>query len=186
MSKLRKKLILVGRAASGKTTLKEELVREWGLKPEISYTTRPPRPGEVDGKDYHFISRGQFIEMITMGKMLEYDEFNKNYYGTSLEEFNDCDVMIMTPDGVQHASRVRPVCFVIYVYAPHSTVIDRLAARHKIKDKKDMSVVQERINADNLQFKTFEQNKMYDIEVDSTMPLSLMLSLIKKYQPQYS
>lgn len=143
------------------------------------------REGEVDGIDYHFITKLAFEQMIAEGKMLEYDHFNGNYYGTSLEEFNECDVMIMTPEGIKHASRVRDVCFVIYVQAPHQTILDRLSTRHAIKTKEHMTAVHERINADNLQFAEFDKTKPYDIVVESSMPLDLMLSQIKKYESQF-
>lgn len=186
MALLSKKIILVGRAASGKTTLKDTLVKELGLRPEISYTTRHIREGEVDGIDYHFVTVYQFEQMIAEGKMLEYDKFNSNYYGTTLEEFNECDVMIMTPAGIKHAERVRDICFIISLYTPQPIILDRLAARHKVTSKDQMVAIRERIAADNLQFLDFEQSsRNYDIQVDSSMPLSLMISQIKKYENQY-
>ena len=47
-----------------------------------SATTRAPRAGEIDGREYHFVSREKFIDMIASGDMLEYAEYNGNYYGT--------------------------------------------------------------------------------------------------------
>lgn len=186
MAVLKKKIIIAGRAASGKTTLKDELVRQWNLKPEISYTTRHIREGEVDGIDYHFVTKKQFEEMIDNGKMLEYDNFNGNFYGTTFEEFNNCDVMIMTPEGIKHAARVREIMFIISLYTPQPIILDRLAARHKVTTKEQMVSIRERIAADNLQFNSFESSsRNYDIQVDSSMPLNLMLAQIKKYENQY-
>jgi len=177
-----KKIVIAGRTASGKTTLKDALCKQWNLKPEISYTSRHIREGEVDGIDYNFISKTEFEKLIADGKMLQYDYFNGNYYGTTLEEFNTSDVMISTPQGIKNASRVRSVMFIIYVDAPHNLILDRLAKRHGIKSKADMAQIHERINADNLQFNEFEFTKPYDIQVDSSLPLELMLAQIKKYE----
>ncbi len=51
----------------------------------VSVTTRKPRPGEIDGKDYHFISREQFDQMVADGELLEYAEVFGNGYGTPLK-----------------------------------------------------------------------------------------------------
>src|SRR5258708_39030780 len=69
---------------SGKTTLGNELrqyVRD--LEFSISYTTRPPRGSEQDGREYHFISRGEFEAMIQRDEFLEYANVFGNYYGTA-------------------------------------------------------------------------------------------------------
>jgi len=73
-------------SGTGKTTVIKE-IRE--LFPELSYsisfTTRPPRRNEVHGKDYFFVSREQFEEMIKASKFLEWEEIHGNLYGTSKE-----------------------------------------------------------------------------------------------------
>jgi guanylate kinase len=53
------------------------------MRLSISYTTRPPRPGEVNGKDYHFVSKDEFAEMTNRGEFLESAEVYGNHYGTS-------------------------------------------------------------------------------------------------------
>src|SRR5690606_9308494 len=55
------------------------------LEYSVSMTTRPPREGEVHGKDYYFVTREEFERYIKEGKLLEYAEFVNNYYGTPLE-----------------------------------------------------------------------------------------------------
>ncbi len=52
----------------------------------ISHTTRSQRPGEVDGKNYFFITREKFEEMIKDNEFIEYTQYNNNYYGTSKSE----------------------------------------------------------------------------------------------------
>ncbi len=71
-------------SGAGKTTLlKRAMARVEGLSFSVSHTTRKPRKGEVDGVDYHFTSRGAFLEMVEDGLFLEYAEVHDNFYGTS-------------------------------------------------------------------------------------------------------
>jgi guanylate kinase len=73
-------------SGAGKTTLLKRVMEHLsGLVFSISHTTREPRPGELDGVDYHFISRAQFLAMIDRELFLEYAEVHDNLYGTSSE-----------------------------------------------------------------------------------------------------
>lgn len=70
-------------SGAGKTTITRRLVeRDPDLALSISVTTRPPRPGEVDGRDYWFISQHRFDEMVAGGELLEHALVFGNYYGT--------------------------------------------------------------------------------------------------------
>jgi len=77
-------LVLAGPAGSGKTTLCERMVREIpGFSRVITTTTRPPRPGEVDGVHYHFLTSEQFDERVAVGAFLEWAWVHqKHRYGT--------------------------------------------------------------------------------------------------------
>ena len=78
---------LCGPGGSGKSTLSRELVKAIpGLQLSVSTTTRKPRPGEVEGIHYHFISTEEFQKRIDAGNFMEYAEFNGNYYGTERNE----------------------------------------------------------------------------------------------------
>ncbi len=71
-------------SGAGKTSLVKALLASTpGIELSISYTTRSPRPGEVDGKDYHFVSRDTFLAMAKRGDFLESAEVYGNLYGTS-------------------------------------------------------------------------------------------------------
>lgn len=66
-------LLLAGPAGTGKTTLCERLVRDWpGMERVVTATTRPPRPGEVNGRDYHFLSDVEFDRLIAEDAFLEW------------------------------------------------------------------------------------------------------------------
>lgn len=87
-------LILSSPSGAGKTTLTKHLLQEFsGLRFSVSHTTRSPRNGEVDGKDYHFTSERDFIELIEAGKFAEWARVHGNYYGTHVDEIDraKCD-----------------------------------------------------------------------------------------------
>src|SRR5258708_21050077 len=80
-------LILSSPSGAGKTRLKDKrLGAGLGLTFSVSHTTRPPRPNETDGKEYHFVDRGAFDAMVANDEFLEWAEVHGNRYGTSKAE----------------------------------------------------------------------------------------------------
>ena len=79
-----KLLILTAPSGAGKTTIVRHLLRTFGeLAFSVSATTRPPREGEVDGVDYHFMSNREFIDKVAEGAFVEYEEvYPGRFYGT--------------------------------------------------------------------------------------------------------
>ena len=80
-------VVISGPSGSGKSTLVQKLLRD---QPEIgfavSHTTRPPRPGETDGKEYFFVSRQKFMEMIESDSFVEWAQVHRHLYGTAERE----------------------------------------------------------------------------------------------------
>ncbi|MBN8770228.1 MAG: guanylate kinase [Thiobacillus sp.] len=71
-------------SGAGKTSLVKALLKtDPAIRLSVSYTTRSPRPGETDGRDYHFVNRERFEIMLAAGEFLEHAEVYGNYYGTS-------------------------------------------------------------------------------------------------------
>jgi len=71
-------------SGAGKTSLVKALLKtDPAIRLSVSYTTRAPRPGETDGRDYHFVSRERFKAMLAEGEFLEHAEVYGNFYGTS-------------------------------------------------------------------------------------------------------
>ena len=78
--------VVVAPSGAGKTSLLARLLRdEPNIRLSVSYTTRAPRPGEVDGREYHFVDRPAFERMIAAREFLEHADVHGNLYGTSRE-----------------------------------------------------------------------------------------------------
>lgn len=84
-------IVLSGPSGVGKGTVRKSLFSQPGndFQYSVSMTTRQPRPGEVNGKDYFFVSKEEFEQHIREGQMLEYAKYVDNYYGTPLKYIND-------------------------------------------------------------------------------------------------
>ncbi|PPQ65432.1 hypothetical protein CVT26_000084 [Gymnopilus dilepis] len=80
-------LVLSGPSGVGKSTLLQRLFAEFPDKFgfSVSHTTRNPRPGEVDGREYHFVTPEKFKELLQQNAFIEHAQFSGNFYGTSFE-----------------------------------------------------------------------------------------------------
>lgn len=79
-------IVVSGPAGSGKGTVNQHLLATGDYQFSVSATTRAPRPGEVNGVNYHYITREEFQTRISSGDMLEYTEYCGNFYGTPKKE----------------------------------------------------------------------------------------------------
>ena len=79
-------IVISGPAGSGKGTVNAHLLSTGDFVYSVSATTRAPRPGEVDGVNYHYITKEEFQNRIDSGDMLEYTEYCGNFYGTPRKE----------------------------------------------------------------------------------------------------
>jgi guanylate kinase len=78
-------LVLSGPSGAGKSTICKKLLQDPRVEFSVSATTRKPRPGEVDGRDYRFLSREEFRRLVSEGAFLEHAEVYGNLYGTLRE-----------------------------------------------------------------------------------------------------
>ena len=145
-----KRVILVGKGGSGKDHARKEL-EEIGFRYCISHTTRPPRIGELEGKDYYYISKDAATHhFVKKDLFYEYVIFNGCVYGTSREEFNKADLFIMTPSGISKIDpKDRSESFIIYFDIPIQIRKNRLSLRRDADD------VKRRLSADEDDFGDF-------------------------------
>ena len=154
------KIVLLGKGASGKDLLRKRLEKR-GAKYGVSYTTRSPRPGEVDGVDYFYITREDFLKKIEENYFVEYQEFNGWYYGLGREEFDRCELQILNVEGLEMLSEAdRAQCFVIYLDIDRETRVERLKNRNDSNDS-----IERRINADDEQFIGFDD---FDVRITNS------------------
>ena len=121
----------------GKTTLVRLLLQELTtLRFSVSSTTRPPRPEETDGKDYHFMSREAFQAGIEAGRFLEWAQVHGEYYGTDRARLDEClaaaaDVLLdIDVQGARQVRRLFPQAHLIFILPPAWEVLaQRLRAR---------------------------------------------------------
>ena len=129
-------IVLSGPSGVGKGTVRKALFarEDHNLVYSISMTTRAPRDGEVDGKDYYFVTREEFEKNIKANKFLEYAEFVGNYYGTPIDAVkkqiakgNEVVLEIEIDGALQVRDKIKDAVFVFI--APPS--IDSLYQRLK-------------------------------------------------------
>lgn len=147
-----KGLLVVISAPSGGgkgTIMKELFARDDNLRLSVSATTREPRPGEIDGTHYYFISRQEFEALIAQGKMLEHAEYVGNYYGTPrgpvedwLSEGYDVFLEIEVQGGAQ-VKKLMPECVSVFVLPPSMKVLEE---RLRGRGTEEEATLQERLS----------------------------------------
>ena len=126
-----KLIVISGASGVGKgTVLGMMMKKRQDLSFSVSATTRDPRPGEVDGVHYYFISREKFEEMIAGGEFLEYDAHNANYYGTPRAQAEEKRahgpvLLDIEPAGAKQVRETVPEAELIFIMPPSMEELER-------------------------------------------------------------
>ena len=126
-----KMFVISGASGVGKgTVLARIMAKRDDLTFSVSATTRPPRPGEADGREYYFLDRARFEEMIRQGEFLEYDEHAANYYGTprrqAEEKMEKGHVLLdIEPNGAAAVKRAAPEATLIFIMPPSMEELEK-------------------------------------------------------------
>ncbi len=123
-------------SGTGKSTLCQNMRQTPDLHYSVSCTTRRPRPGEIDGEDYYFLSEETFIKMVEQGEMLEHARVHNNYYGTIKKyvlDILDRGVDVLLDIDVQGAAtirnnpdpRIRSALVDVFIMPPTMTELER-------------------------------------------------------------
>lgn len=144
-------VVFSGPSGAGKdTVLKRLMEKEPGIRLSVSATTRAPREGETDGKDYHFLTRAHFDELVANDKMLEHAEYCGNCYGTPSEpiekwQAEGCDVILeIEVQGGAQIKAKRPDCVSIFVLPPSLEVLENRLRRRGTESEE---AIQKRLGA---------------------------------------
>ena len=131
-----KLFVISGASGVGKgTVLAKAMAKRKDLSFSVSATTRAPRPGEVEGVHYYFVSTAQFEEMIRGDELVEYDNHNLNYYGTPKAQLEDKlqsghVILDIEPVGAKNVRNKCPDATLIFIEPPSMEELER-RLRHR-------------------------------------------------------
>jgi len=135
-------IIITGPSGAGKSTVVDEILtdaaarRAMPLRKFVTCTTRDKRPGEKDGRDYHFLSRKEFEMDLKAGWFFEHAEVYGNLYGSSRREMEKLFkgkkpiIGILDVQGAKTVKNIYPDAFTIFIDAPKKSLVARLKARN--------------------------------------------------------
>lgn len=147
--------VISGPSGAGKGTICKKLLESVDISISTSMTTRVPRPGEIDGKDYYFVTVDEFEEKIANGGMLEYARVFDNIYGTpkdmvikQLERGRDVILEIDVQGGLQIKKKMPEQAVLVFVLPPDLTtlrqrIIDRGTETEEVIDKRFNEAINE-------------------------------------------
>ena len=134
-------IVLSGPSGAGKDSVLAQLKCQYeNIQLSISVTTRAPRPGEQDGEHYFFVTREAFEEKLRNNQILEYTEYNGNYYGTPMAYINDglalgkTVILEIEVEGAANVRRLYPNCVSVFLVPPSLAVL-----RQRLIDRKTES-----------------------------------------------
>ena len=126
-----KLFVISGASGVGKGTVLKEVMKDHeDFSFSVSATTRDPRPGEVDGREYYFVTKEKFEDMIANKEFLEYDAHAANYYGTpraqAEEKMEKGHVMLdIEPNGAKAVKEADPEAVLIFIMPPSMEELER-------------------------------------------------------------
>lgn len=126
-----KLFVISGASGVGKSTvLSRAMAKQPELQFSVSATTRKPRPGEVDGVNYIFVSKDDFREMIVRDEFVEYDAHMDNFYGTPRKQLEEKlaqghVILDIEPNGAFAVQKARPDAVLIFIAPPAMEEVER-------------------------------------------------------------
>lgn len=173
------KVLLVGKSGSGKNTVQDYLVRKYGLKPLLSYTTRERRFPE---ENTHTFITLQEYEDFNPVDFIAYTFYNENHYFATKKQFEEADIYIIDLDGVEYISKLNlgleTPYVVIYLDVPEEIRRQRMEARND-----DETAIEERLQYDADAFREINRWCNYSIQnldsEETAMSIAKMIGVTK-------
>lgn len=179
-----KLIVISAPSGCGKSTVVRELMaRRPNLKFSISATTRAPREGEVDGKDYFFVSREKFMEMVAEDAFIEHAVFVGNCYGTpkkALDDMLEQGLDVMLDIDVQGAFQIREKCpdaLMVFLMPPS---FEELEKRLILRGKDSLEVIKNRLITAREECKVADKFDYIIVNDDVDRAVSEFSSIIDK------
>ena len=157
-----KLFIISGASGVGKSTvLSRVMAARDDLRFSVSATTRAPRPGEVDGESYYFVTKAEFEAMIARGEFLEYDAHMDNYYGTPIAQAKEkmekgSVILDIEPNGAFNVRAAMPDAVLIFIAPPSMEELQR-----RLAGRGDTSEAQMKLRLERSAWE-MEQSAKYD------------------------
>lgn len=174
-----KLIVISGASGVGKgTVLGIMMEKRKDLSFSVSATTRPPRPGEIDGVHYYFISREKFEAMIAAGEFLEYDAHAANYYGTPRAQAEEKQshgpvLLDIEPKGAKQVKEKAPDAVLIFIMPPSVQELER-----RLRGRGDTSEEQIQMRMERATWE-MEQRVWYDHVVVNDDPERCAQKILK-------
>lgn len=151
------------------------------MKSVISYTTRPPRQGEVDGETYHFISEEDFLDKKNNGFFAETTSYNVAvdggqtwYYGSAIKDLSKDKVMIANPEGLRVLKKNNELKIIsFYLIVDEETIWNRLRQRGDNSEE-----ARRRLNADDEDFKDIDKYIDFSFRNDTGLKPQILAEMI--------
>ena len=142
-------IVLAGASASGKTEVAKELAKKYGVTKVITTTTRPMRVNEINGRDYFFVSKERFEEMLQEDRFVEHTYYNDNLYGSTKDQIAANKCVVIDPAGLRaYIALNDPSIVTFFLDTDEETRFKRMLMRgDKMEDAK------KRIAHDRIAFK---------------------------------
>lgn len=139
--------IISGPSGSGKNTVYDGLcLKSDNIAQTISVTTRPPREGETDGKDYYFVSTEDFLRKVEQNEFVEYVKYGNNYYGTlksEIERLRDegkTVILVIEVEGALNIKKAFPDAKSIFLVPPSPEELRRRISRRGQNSDEDIEI----------------------------------------------
>jgi guanylate kinase len=143
-------VVVSGPSGTGKGTVCQKLLsHRHNVRYSVSATTRKPREGEIDGKNYFFVTESKFLDMLENDALIEWDKYCDNYYGTPKEYVESCldegfDVILeITVEGALEIKHKYPECVLIFIVPPS---LEELRRRIESRATECCDVIEKRLD----------------------------------------
>lgn len=163
-------VVLSGPSGAGKSTLLKKLIKEYDnvFGFSVSHTTRQPRPGEENGKDYHYVTREAMQMAIDGGKFVESAVFSGNMYGTSKAAVQDVQaknlicILDIDMQGVRNIKKTDLNPIYVSIQPPSMDILEK-----RLRDRKTESEesLQKRLNAAHVDMEFSKEEGLFDVVI---------------------
>lgn len=138
----------MGPSAVGKTEVAKVLIKLYNISKVVTYTTRDKRINEVDGVDYHFVTKDEFLHLKKHNFFVETTLYNNNYYGTSKKEIKDNKLLIVDPSGKDAFLKLKKHYVVVFYLQANEEL-----RKKRMKERGDSpSIILQRLTKDKKYF----------------------------------